>query len=124
MSDYVHFMGMISHEKIFDFLDTMDIYMQPSRQEGLPRAVIEALSRAMPTYGARTAGIPELLLDECVFDNCAVSQIQAMLESLDKKKMIEYAKRNFEESKKYTSDILNKRRNEFFEEIKKVEKML
>lgn len=124
MSDYVHFMGMIPHEKIFDFLDTMDIYMQPSRQEGLPRAVIEALSRAMPTYGARTAGIPELLLDECVFDNCAVSQIQAMLESLDKKKMIEYAKRNFEESKKYTSDILNKRRNEFFEEIKKVEKML
>lgn len=124
MSDYVHFMGMMPHEDIFDFLDIMDVYIQPSRQEGLPRAVIEALSRAMPTYGARTAGIPELLLDECVFDNCAITQIQTMLEKLDKKKMIEYAKRNFEESKKYTSDILNKRRNEFFDKIKKVEKLM
>lgn len=124
MNDYVHFVGMIPHEKIFDFLDSMDVYMQPSRQEGLPRAVIEALSRAMPTFGARTAGIPELLLDECVFDNGAVDQIQTMLQNLDKKKMTEYAKRNFEESRNYTSDILNQRRSNFFDTIKKAENLV
>lgn len=123
MKDYVHFMGMIPHENIFDFLDSMDVYIQPSRQEGLPRAVIEALSRAMPTYGAKTAGIPELLLNECVFDNCAVDQIQMLLQNLDKEKMIKYANRNFEESQNYTSNILNKRRNNFFEIIKKNENL-
>ncbi len=121
VNQYVHFKGVIPHEDIFDFLDSMDVYIQPSRQEGLPRAVIEALSRAMPTFGARTAGIPELLLDECVFDNGAVEQIQAMLRNLDKNRMCEFAIRNFNESKNYTSDILNQRRNDFFEIIKRKE---
>ena len=66
VTKYVHFMGAQPHEKIASLLDNMNVYFQPSRQEGLPRAVIEAMSRALPVFGARTAGIPELLLPECV----------------------------------------------------------
>lgn len=117
MKEFVHFVGPIPHEKVNDFLDEMDIYIQPSRQEGLPRAVIEAMSRALPAFGARTAGIPELLLPECVFENCAVSQIAKMLESLDRDKLIKYAKRNFEEARNYTPEVLNERRLNFYKEI-------
>ena len=118
VTEYVHFMGPQPHEKIAVILDNMNVYIQPSRQEGLPRAVIEAMSRALPVFGARTAGIPELLLPECVFNNCDVKKIEEMLHSLDKDKMIQYASRNFNEAKGYASDVLNARRTNFYKQIK------
>lgn len=118
VTEYVHFMGPQPHEKIAAILDKMNVYIQPSRQEGLPRAVIEAMSRALPVFGARTAGIPELLLPECVFNNCDVKKIEEMLHSLDKDKMIQYSLRNFNEAKGYASDMLNARRMNFYKQIK------
>ena len=117
--DYVHFVGPLPHEQISDFLDTMDIYIQPSRQEGLPRAVIEAMSRALPVFGSKTAGIPELLLDECVFDNCSVKQIMYLMSKIDNNQMIYYAKRNFSEAMKYQKSILDARRYNFYNSILK-----
>lgn len=69
-------------------------------------------------FGARTAGIPELLLPECVFNNCDIKKIEEMLHSLNKDKMKEYSLRNFNEAKEYASDVLNARRNEFYKQIK------
>lgn len=43
------------------WLDALDIYLQPSRQEGLPRAVIEAMSRGCPVLASTAGGLPELL---------------------------------------------------------------
>lgn len=118
VTQYVHFVGPKPHEEIEHLLDEMHVYIQPSRQEGLPRAVIEAMSRALPVFGARTAGIPELLLPECVFNNCDVAKIEELLHGLDKNTMVKYAKRNFNEAKDYTSPILNARRTEFYTNIK------
>lgn len=123
VSEYVHFLGPLPHEKIASLLDEMDLYIQPSRQEGLPRAVIEAMSRALPSFGARTAGIPELLLPECVFNNCDVKKIVELLHAIDKKKMMKYASRNFEEAKNYASGVLNNRRTSFYKQIKEYYKL-
>jgi len=46
------------------WLDGIDVYLQPSFQEGLPRALIEAMARGCPALGSTVGGIPELL-DEC-----------------------------------------------------------
>lgn len=48
-------------EGIVPFLDSMHLYIHPSKQEGLPRVVIEALSRGRLSLGSTVAGIPELL---------------------------------------------------------------
>src|SRR5699024_1507846 len=69
IADQVKFMGPMVHNEVFDWLETIDIYAQPSRQEGLPRALIEAMSRGVPAFGANTAGIPELLENEFIFSN-------------------------------------------------------
>src|SRR5690606_15570335 len=61
IEENIHFLGTLPHNKVFEWLDNIDIYVQPSRQEGLPRALIEAMSRGLPAFGANTAGIPELL---------------------------------------------------------------
>ncbi|MGI5913081.1 MAG: glycosyltransferase, partial [Syntrophomonadaceae bacterium] len=39
VADKVIFEGSIPHERVFDYLDDIDIYVQPSKTEGLPRAL-------------------------------------------------------------------------------------
>lgn len=118
VTDYVHFIGVLPHEEIFAFLDKMDVYIQPSRQEGLPRAVIEAMSRAMVVFGSNTAGIPELLEPECVFKNGDVKKIMELLKGVNNRTSLQYATRNFNEARSYTADVLNERRYKFFDKIR------
>ena len=72
VSENVHVLGPLPHDKVFDLLDDIDIYVQPSLQEGLPRAVVEAMSRACPIIGSKTGGIPELIDKSCIFKRKSV----------------------------------------------------
>ena len=120
VSDRVKFVGSIPHDKVFDWLDNIDIYVQPSRQEGLPRALIEAMSRGLPAFGANTAGIPELLEPEFIFSKTFnnINEICNILKSFDKELMINQARRNFQEVKKYDRDIIEERRKKFLEDFR------
>lgn len=115
VSSQVIFYGGIPHEKVASFFDKIDIYIQPSKQEGLPRAVIEAMSRGCPTIGSRIAGIPELLDESCLFNKGNVDEICSLLLSYDNVRMKKEAVRNYEEAQKYELSILNERRNAFFD---------
>lgn len=111
----VFFHGAIPHNEVLSMLDEMDVYIQPSKQEGLPRAVIEAMSRGCLCMGARTAGIPELLDKEYVFRRGNVGDIVSILQNITPDDFDKQAIRNFEEAKNYDSELLNKRRNEFLD---------
>lgn len=117
LGSFVHFIGPIPHEKIWDYLDKMDIYIQPSKQEGLPRALIEAMSRGLPSLGSRTAGIPELLPEDCIFNNGNVKQIQKLLSGLTNSTMKQRANANYIKSMEYTLEVLSERRKCFFDKI-------
>jgi len=61
----VEFTGAIpGGERVFAELDRADLFILPSRQEGLPRAMLEAMARALPCIGSAVGGIPELLEEE------------------------------------------------------------
>ncbi|PEU59998.1 glycosyl transferase [Priestia megaterium] len=118
----VKFLGSLSHDKVFEWLDTIDIYAQPSRQEGLPRALIEAMSRGLPSFGARTAGIPELLENKYIISNTKnnIKEILSILQGLSKEELLSQAMRNYGESMKYNRDIIEARRQKFFIHFKNV----
>lgn len=115
---YVHFMGPLPHDKVTEILDKMDIYIQPSKQEGLPRALIEAMSRGLPSIGTRVAGIPELLNDEFLVKKGSVTEIvHALATQMTPDSMITQSQQNFIKASKYTLDIINARRQHFFDEF-------
>lgn len=116
VTPYVHFVGSLSHDKVLTMLDEMDIYIQPSKQEGLPRALIEAMSRALPAIGTNIAGIPELLSEEYLVRKASVHDIIDVLSNkMNLQSMMQQAARNFNNAKEYNIDIINKRRQEFFD---------
>lgn len=121
VTEHVHFVGKLPHEDVFKLLDEIDIYIHPSLQEGLPRSVVEAMSRALPCIGARTAAIPELLDDQFVVKRKSVDKIVEKLLELreNKELMSQQAIRNFEEAKKYECSVLDARRKEFYNSIRK-----
>jgi len=52
MQDKARLIGQLpSGKAIFDFLDSVDLFVMPSRAEGLPRALLEAMARAYPCIG-------------------------------------------------------------------------
>ncbi len=117
VADKVIFEGSIPHERVFDYLDDIDIYVQPSKQEGLPRALIEAMSRGCPSIGSNAGGIPELLDNTYIFSKGNVNELATILAGFDTEKMVEQAKRNFEFSKGYAKEVLENRRNEFLQKF-------
>ena len=117
VSDRIKFEGILPHDMIFDYLDNIDIYVQPSKHEGLPRALIEAMSRGCPCIGSNAGGIPELLDHNFVFKKGNVKELVRILHDLNREKMIKQAIRNYEFSKKYAKDVLEASRNKFFKDF-------
>ena len=114
LENQVHFVGVISKEKMNDFYDSLDIYVHPSLAEGLPRVVIEAESRALPVCGANAAGTPELLETDFVFRKQDSDDICRVLSQFTKERMLEQSKINYNRAKEYTLDVLDARRQLFY----------
>lgn len=65
IADLVHFDGTrVAGEGVCSWLDEIDIYLQPSFTEGIPRGMIEAMSRGCACVGSDCGGIPEILAPE------------------------------------------------------------
>lgn len=115
VEDQVKFLGVIKHSQVFDWLDNIDLYIQPSKTEGLPRSLVEAMSRGLPAIGTSAGGIPELLDDNFIISNSRnnIEELIKLLINFDKNILIKQAIRNFEVSKEYRKNIIEMRRDKF-----------
>ena len=106
--------------EVLDFLDKLDIYLHPSFTEGLPRTLIEAMSRGCPVLASSAGGIPELLNNKYLHNPGDYKGLSKQIKdySIDKKKLLLMADENFIKSKEYTNSILNNRRSEFLKKFR------
>lgn len=61
LSRQAHFLGF--RDDVPDLLSSWDIYVQPSRWEGLCITVIEAMASGLPVVATNVGGIPESVVD-------------------------------------------------------------
>lgn len=100
-------------------LDQSDLFVLPSRQEGLPRAMIEAMARALPCVGSTVGGIPELApAEDLVSPNDAAALAGKISEVLtDPARMARMSARNLAKAREY-GEALGHRRRAFYHQVK------
>lgn len=105
---------------VFAALDQGDLFVLPSRQEGVPRAMIEAMARGLPCVGSTIGGIPELLpAEDMVPTNDPEALASRLLEVLgDPARLDCMAARNLETARQYESRLLMERRRSLYRALK------
>lgn len=58
-----HFMGQISHDEMPLALKACDIFIRPSRSEGMGNSFIEAMAAGLPVVATQEGGIADFLFD-------------------------------------------------------------
>lgn len=64
LADRVRFPGLLAYEDVARHVAACDALVLPSRNEGMPLCVIEALACGRPAVCTRVGGTPELVTDE------------------------------------------------------------
>ena len=115
VEDSIKFCGPIPHERIFDWYDQLDVYIQPSFTEALGRSVIEAMSRALPAACASVGGMVEYASDNLFFQPGNVEQICIVLKKLlDPKVRRLESERSFTKAGEFAKSRLDPIRNKFY----------
>ncbi len=63
ISDRVQFLGNVTQEQLPSYLQSADIFVRPSRSEGLGTAFLEAMAAGLPVIATRVGGIPDFVID-------------------------------------------------------------
>lgn len=120
IEENIYFDGVLpSGEPVMKWLDNLDIHLIMSKQEGMPRILIEAMSRASISIGSNVGGIPELLDNDCLVEKNDFKRLASKIYKIinDKEYQVEIANRNFNKSKEYTCDKLYNIRKKFYDEF-------
>ncbi|HXW54716.1 MAG TPA: glycosyltransferase family 4 protein [Candidatus Cybelea sp.] len=117
----VFFLGQLPFGKaIFDFLDSLDLFIMPSRAEAFGRALLEAMARGCPCIGADVGGIRSLLdradLFPCGDPESLASKILEV--TARPERMAQMSARNLERAKEFNPEVLAKRRRDFFRAVR------
>lgn len=61
IADRVHFLGWQAREQLIEQYHWSNLFLFPSRHEGMPNAVLEAMASGLPVIASRIAGSEELV---------------------------------------------------------------
>jgi glycosyltransferase involved in cell wall biosynthesis len=115
--DRVRFPGQVAGgSQVFGELDNADVFVLPSRSEGLPRAMLEAMARGLPCIGSDAGGIPELLPAEARVPAGDAHALAAKICEVvqDPDRMTRMSACNLQLVKSYRSTLLQARRVGFY----------
>jgi len=78
----IKILGELHYNEIPDFLNSIDIYIQPSVSEGSPITIKEAMAAGLPILTSSAGGIPEVIKNNktgLIFENRNVDHLKRKL---------------------------------------------
>ncbi len=117
----VRFLGQLpTGGAVRDELDRADLFVLPSRQEGLPRAMLEAMARGLPCIGSTVGGIPELLPAEDLVPPGDAVALAAKIREVagDPERMARMSARNLAKAEEYRDEARHERRLAFYRYVR------
>ena len=121
IADRTQFAGQLSFgQQIVEFLDSIDLFVIPSRAEGMPRALIEAMARGCPCIGSAVGGIAELLEPENLVPAANPERLAELIlkVALDSRRLIAMSERNIAAADQFKPEIIQQARRAFLEAVK------
>ncbi len=122
IADAVRFTGQLfSAEAVREEMDAADLFAVPSRTEGLPKVLIEAMARGLPCIGSTVGGIPELLEPESLIPPGDVTALAEKIREVvtDPERMARMSARNIAKAREYHEDVLSERRRALYSHLRK-----
>jgi glycosyltransferase involved in cell wall biosynthesis len=100
-------------------LDDAHLFVMASRVEGLPRALVEAMARALPCVGTAVGGIPELLPAEALVPAEDAAALARLIRELhgDGQRRREGSRRSWETARAYREAALRPQREAFYRAV-------
>ncbi|CEN21861.1 glycosyl transferase group 1 [[Clostridium] sordellii] len=121
VEERIEFTGFLSSkDEIRNILLNSDLFLFPSKAEGLPRAIIEAMAVGLPCISTPVNGIPELLDSKYLFEPDDIDGFtNKIIDLLDNTSTMEYmSKENILKVQEYEKSKLDIRRNEFYKKLR------
>lgn len=118
--EQIEFLGYINRAELDAFLSSVDAFVMPTRSEGLPRVIIEAMAKGLPAISTPVSGNPELLSRHFLVGYEDVETLADRIEELIKDKCLyeKTSEENFQNSLKYEASILERRRDDFYRKLR------
>ena len=117
----IEFPGQVTAgEPVRRILDSADLFVLPSRTEGLPRALVEAMARAVPCIGSAVGGIPELLDASELVPSGDPAALAAKIQEVlsDPSRMEKMSRRNLAGAQEFVDSVLAERRRHFYQHVR------
>lgn len=121
IADRVEFTGHLpAGTAVRDQLDQADLFVLPSRTEGLPKVIIEAMARGLPCIGSNVGGIPELMSPQFMVPPGDVQALSSKMQELlgNPSHMNQAASENLERAREYHNDVLRSRRTALYQHLR------
>lgn len=116
---YIEFAGYVEQIRLRQLLLDADIAVLPTKAEGLPRVIIEAMALGLPCVTTPVSGNSELIDEELLIQLKDIKGFSKMISRLftDEKFYEDQSRKNFDKSLQYSSSVLNPRRALFYKNI-------